>query len=66
MWPRFERYRNALWLLSKRDLRVRYSTSALGYLWSIHDPLVMAIYPPVSAELAGIAVRLDETPKDLP
>lgn len=31
-----------------------------------HDPLVMAIYPPVSAELAGIAVRLDETPKDLP
>lgn len=31
-----------------------------------HDPLVMAIYPPVSAELAGIAVRLDETPKALP
>lgn len=25
-----------------RDLRVRYSTSALGYLWSILDPLVMA------------------------
>ena len=42
MWPRFERYRNALWLLSKRDLRVRYSTSALGYLWSILDPLLMA------------------------
>lgn len=31
-----------------------------------HDPLVMAIYPPVSPELAGIAVRLDETPKELP
>lgn len=25
-----------------RDLRVRYSTSVLGYLWSILDPLVMA------------------------
>ena len=25
-----------------RDLRVRYSTSALGYFWSILDPLVMA------------------------
>jgi len=25
-----------------RDLRVRYSTSALGYVWSILDPLVMA------------------------
>jgi ABC-2 type transport system permease protein len=36
------RYRHALWLLTKRDLRVRYSTSALGYVWSILDPLVMA------------------------
>jgi len=25
-----------------RDLKVRYSTSALGYFWSILDPLVMA------------------------
>ena len=25
-----------------RDLRVRYSTSALGYLWSVLDPLVMS------------------------
>lgn len=39
------RYRQALWLLTVRDLRVRYSTSALGYVWSILDPLVMsAIY----------------------
>ncbi len=36
------RYRQALWLLTVRDLRVRYSTSALGYLWSILDPLVMS------------------------
>ena len=39
----FARYRNALWLLTRRDLRVRYSTSALGYVWSILDPLVMAL-----------------------
>ena len=39
------RYAHPLWLLSARDLRVRYSTSALGYLWSVLDPLVMsAIY----------------------
>ena len=39
------RYLHSLWLLSARDLRVRYSTSALGYLWSVLDPLVMsAIY----------------------
>jgi ABC-2 type transport system permease protein len=36
-------YRQTLWLLTSRDLRVRYSTSFLGYLWSVLDPLVMAI-----------------------
>ena len=41
-WSPFERYRRSLWLLTVRDLRVRYSTSVLGYLWSILDPLVMA------------------------
>jgi ABC-2 type transport system permease protein len=31
--------------LTGRDLKVRYSTSALGYVWSILDPLLMsAIY----------------------
>ena len=41
-WSRFGRYRHSLWLLTRRDLKVRYSTSALGYFWSILDPLVMA------------------------
>jgi ABC-2 type transport system permease protein len=41
-WSPFSRYRRSLWLLTTRDLRVRYSTSFLGYLWSILDPLVMA------------------------
>ncbi len=41
-WSSASRFRHALWLLARRDLRVRYSTSALGYLWSILDPLVMA------------------------
>lgn len=36
------RYLHSLWLLSSRDLRVRYATSALGYLWSVLDPLVMS------------------------
>ncbi|WP_240665761.1 ABC transporter permease [Agromyces sp. LHK192] len=39
---RWSRYRHSLWLLTTRDLKVRYSTSALGYLWSVLDPLVMA------------------------
>lgn len=44
-WSPAARYRHSLWLLTLRDLRVRYSTSALGYVWSILDPLLMsAIY----------------------
>lgn len=34
---------HSLWLLSARDLRVRYATSALGYLWTVLDPLVMSV-----------------------
>ncbi|MES2171537.1 MAG: ABC transporter permease [Actinomycetota bacterium] len=37
-----QKYRHSLWLLTTRDLKVRYSTSFLGYFWSILDPLVMA------------------------
>lgn len=37
------RYLHSLWLLSARDLKVRYSTSALGYVWSVLDPLVMSV-----------------------
>lgn len=36
-------YRQSLWLLTSRDLRVRYTTSFLGYVWSVLDPLVMAV-----------------------
>jgi ABC-2 type transport system permease protein len=39
---RWSEYRHSLWLLTTRDLKVRYTTSALGYVWSILDPLVMA------------------------
>jgi ABC-2 type transport system permease protein len=42
-WSPFARYRHTLWLLTTRDLKVRYSTSALGYVWSILDPLLMAL-----------------------
>ena len=38
-----QRYRHSLWLLTKRDLQVRYTTSALGYVWSILDPLLMSV-----------------------
>lgn len=34
---------SSLWLLTKRDLKVRYSTSLLGYVWSVLDPLLMSL-----------------------
>ena len=35
--------RRILWLLVKRDLKVRYADSLLGYVWSVLDPLVMGV-----------------------
>lgn len=36
-------YRRILKLLVKRDLKVRYAGSALGYVWSVLDPLLMSL-----------------------
>ena len=38
LWQR----RRAVGLLVTRDLKVRYSSSALGYLWSVLEPLLLA------------------------
>ncbi len=35
--------RRVLWRLVQRDLRVRYLGSTLGYLWTVLDPLLMAM-----------------------
>ena len=37
------RHLHSLWVLTARDLRVRYATSWLGYVWSVLDPLVMSL-----------------------
>jgi ABC-2 type transport system permease protein len=36
-------YRRILSLLVRRDLKVRYAGSALGYLWSVLDPLLSSV-----------------------
>ncbi len=36
-------YRRILRLLVARDLKVRYAGSALGYVWTVLDPLLMSI-----------------------
>ncbi len=37
------RTRRTLWILIRRDLKVRYADSVLGYLWSVLEPLLMSI-----------------------
>jgi ABC-2 type transport system permease protein len=36
-------YRNILTTLVRRDLSIRYARSVLGYLWTLIDPLAMAL-----------------------
>lgn len=40
---RIVEYRAVLWTLVKRDLRIRYARSVLGYLWTLIDPLSMTL-----------------------
>ncbi|NLE67466.1 MAG: ABC transporter permease [Lentisphaerae bacterium] len=39
----FKRYRDLLWNLTARELKIRYRGSALGFLWSVLIPLFMAL-----------------------
>jgi len=46
LWARLRRitqYRRILGLLVARDLKVRYAGSALGYLWTVLEPLLMSL-----------------------
>lgn len=40
---RIVEHRGVLWTLVKRDLRVRYARSILGYLWTLVEPLCMIL-----------------------
>ena len=40
---RIVQYRRILQLLVRRDLKVRYAGSALGYVWTVLDPLLMSL-----------------------
>lgn len=44
--------------------QLRTQASSLAHIVPGHDPLVMTRYPPVSPKLAGIAVKLHETPRE--
>jgi len=48
-------YRELLWILALRDVRVRYKQAALGIAWALFQPLAqMAIFTVVFNRFAGI------------
>ena len=48
-------YRELLWILAARDIKVRYKQTALGAAWAILQPLLtMVIFSVVFGKLAGL------------
>lgn len=53
-------YRELLWILAARDVKVRYKQTALGASWAILQPLLtMIIFTIVFGRLAGLDKRID-------
>jgi ABC-2 type transport system permease protein len=53
-------HRELLWLLTRRDLQVRYRGSALGFLWTLIRPLVLlATYYLILGQVLGAARGVD-------
>jgi lipopolysaccharide transport system permease protein len=53
--PELLRYRDLLWTLADRDLRVRYKQTALGVIWVILQPLMASL---IFAFVFGVVAKL--------
>jgi len=42
-WRELWRYRDLLWILASRDVKLRYKQTALGVIWVVLQPLVAAL-----------------------
>ena len=53
--PELLRFRDLLWTLAERDLKVRYKQTALGVIWVVLQPLMAAlIFAFVFGVIAGL------------
>lgn len=53
-------HRQLLWLLTRRDLQVRYRGSALGFLWTLIKPLILlATYYVILGQILGAAKGIE-------
>jgi len=54
------RYRELLWFLAVRDIKVRYKQTALGVLWAVIQPLfTMLVFAVFFGHLGGMKNRID-------
>lgn len=54
------RYRDLLWIMALRDIRVRYKQTALGAAWTVLQPLAtMAVFTVFFGYLAGLSARIE-------
>ncbi|MCX7011315.1 MAG: ABC transporter permease [Candidatus Sumerlaeota bacterium] len=66
MLPTLFRHRELILRLVKRDLKVRYKSSVLGFLWSVAKPLLLvAIYTFVFDKVLGLTLEVKEIPFSL-
>lgn len=56
------RTRDIQWLLIRRDLKIRYGSSSLGYLWTILDPLATCLVFWLVFGLVFAGARADGNP----
>jgi len=54
------RYRELLWILALRDVKVRYKQTALGAAWAVIQPvLTMVVFSIFFGNLAGLGKRIE-------
>ena len=56
------RYRELVWNLVLRDLKVRYKNSVLGFLWSLLNPLLMMVVFTIAFTFLQPASGIDRLP----
>src|SRR5688572_10718429 len=63
-WPELFRFRELLYFLVWRDVKVRYKQAVLGVAWAVLEPLMaMLIFTAIFGIAAGMRNNL---PKDIP
>lgn len=62
-WAELWRYRELVYFLSLREVKLRYRQTALGVLWVVLQPLItMIIFAVLFGRLAGLESRVPGTP----